>query len=197
VVHRASQFALNPSTRLSGGLGHPKQTTLLLGDKATETNFKSEPLSEFRIIHFAVHGVSVPDFPDRDALILGRDPHSTDEGPLQVREIARLSLDADLVTLSACDTATGKSEGEGGITGLAEAFLLAGAKSVVGALWSVDDSATEALMKDFYAHLANGEDRASALRHAKLDYLQQMGDRPPVFWAGFTLVGDGSGAITF
>jgi len=181
----------------SQALGQAKQTTLLLGDQATETNFKSEPLSQFRIIHFAVHGISVPDFPDRDALILGRDPQSSDDGLLQAREIARLSLNADLVTLSACDTATGKSEGEGGITGLAEAFLLAGAKSVVGALWSVDDSATEALMKDFYAHLANGEDKASALRHAKLDYLQQMGDRPPVFWAAFTLVGDGSEPITF
>ncbi|HEV2350785.1 MAG TPA: CHAT domain-containing protein, partial [Terriglobia bacterium] len=113
----------------------------------------------------------------------GRDPHSNDDGLLQVREIARLSFDAALVTLSACDTATGKSEGEGGITGLEEAFLLAGAKSVVGALWSVDDSATEALMEGFYAHLANGEERASALWPAKLEYLQQIGDRPPIYWA--------------
>ena len=85
----------------------------------------------------------------------GRDPDSNDDGLLQVREIARLSLDADLVTLSACDTATGKLEGEEWIDGLTEAFLLGGAKSVVGALWSVDDSATEALMKDFYTHLAS------------------------------------------
>src|SRR5437899_10362292 len=94
----------------SQALGQAKQTTLLLGDKATETNLKSEPLSEFRIIHFAVHGVSVPDFPDRDALILGRDPHSNDDGLLQVREIARLSFDADSVTLSPGHLATGKAE---------------------------------------------------------------------------------------
>jgi CHAT domain-containing protein len=68
---------------------------------------------------------------------------------------------------------------------------------VVGALWDVDDSATDTLMKDFYAHLANGEDKASALRQAKLDYLQRLGDRPPVFWAAFTLVGDGSVPIAF
>jgi CHAT domain-containing protein len=61
----------------------------------------------------------------------------------------------------------------------------------------VDDSATQALMKDFYTHLADGQDKASALRQAKLDYLQRLGDRPPVFWAAFTLVGDGSAPIIF
>jgi CHAT domain-containing protein len=116
---------------------------------------------------------------------------------LQFQEIIQLSLSADLVTLSACDTATGKLEGEEGIDGLAEAFLLAGAKSVVGALWDVDDSATDTLMRSFYTHLANREDKASALRHAKLDYLQRLGDRPPAYWAAFTLLGDGSSAITF
>jgi CHAT domain-containing protein len=116
---------------------------------------------------------------------------------LQFREIVQLSLSADLVTLSACDTATGKLEGEEGIDGLTEAFLLAGAKSVVGALWEVDDSATDTLMKDFYTHLANGEDKASALRQAKLDYLQRLGDRPPAYWAAFTLVGEGSAPVAF
>jgi CHAT domain-containing protein len=170
---------------------------LLLDANATESKFKSLPPSNFKILHFAVHGVSSPQFPERAALILGRDENSTDDGLLQFLEITQLSLSADLVTLSACDTATGKLEGEEGIDGLAEAFLLAGAKSVVGALWDVDDSATDTLMRSFYAHLANGEDKASALRHAKLDYLERLGDRPPAYWAAFTLLGDGSSRITF
>jgi len=178
-------------------LNRPTSTVLLLDADATKSKFKSEPLANFKILHFAVHGLSSPQIPERAALILGRDPKSNDDGLLQVREITQLSLSADLVTLSACDTAAGKLEGEEGINGLAEAFLLAGAKSVVGALWSVDDSATEALMKDFYRHLANGEDKASALRQAKLDYLGRLGDRPPIFWAAFTLVGDGAAPITF
>ena len=66
-----------------------------------------------------------------------------------VQEITHLSLSADLVALSACDTATGKLEGEEGIDGVAEPFVLAGAKSVVGALWDVDDSATDTLMRSF------------------------------------------------
>jgi len=178
-------------------LNHPNLSVLLLDANATESKFKSQPLDNFKILHFAVHGVSSPQFPERAALILGRDPHSTDDGLLQFQEIIHLSLSADLVTLSACDTATGKLEGEEGIDGLAEAFLLAGAKSVVGALWDVDDSATDTLMRSLYTHLANGEDKASALRHAKLDYLERLGDRPPAYWAAFTLLGDGSSAITF
>jgi CHAT domain-containing protein len=77
-------------------------------------------------------------------------PNSSNDGLLEFQEITQLSLSGDLVTLSACDTANGKLEGEEGIDGQAEAFLLAGAKSVVGALWDVEDSATEALMKAFY-----------------------------------------------
>jgi CHAT domain-containing protein len=95
------------------------------------------------------------------------------------------------------DTANGKLEGEEGIDGLAEAFLLAGAKSVVGALWDVEDSATESLMKAFYSHLARGQDKASALRQAKLDYLQRSANSSPVYWAPFTLIGDGSAPIVF
>jgi CHAT domain-containing protein len=178
-------------------LNHPNRSVLLLGADATESKFKSEPLANFKILHFAVHGLSSPQFPDRAALVLGQDPKSNDSGLLQLREITQLSLSADLVTLSACGTATGKPEGEEGIDGLSEAFLLAGAKSVVGALWGVDDSATDTLMKGFYTHIAKGEDKASALRQAKLDYLQRLGDRPPAYWAAFTLVGDGSTPITF
>jgi CHAT domain-containing protein len=181
----------------SHALRDPKQTILLLGDKATETAFKSEPLADFKIIHFAVHGISIPNFPERDALVLGRDPRSTDDGLLQVREIAQLRLDADLVTLSACNTATGKLEGEEGIIGLTQAFLFAGARTVAASLWPVDDASTEFLMKRFYIHLAQGEDEASALRQAKLDYLKQKPDKPPIFWAPFVVVGDALKPISF
>ena len=181
----------------SAALGRPRQSLLLLGGDATETKFKSEPLSNFKVIHFAVHGLSAPHFPERAALVLGRDPKSADTGLLQFREIARLPLSADLVTLSACDTASGELQGEEGNTGLVQAFLFAGAKSVVASVWSVDDSATELLMKQFYIHLAEREDKASALRQAKLDYLEKMGNLAPIYWAAFVLVGDGSAPVDF
>jgi CHAT domain-containing protein len=101
------------------------------------------------------------------------------------------------VTLSACDTASGELQGEEGNTGLVQAFLFAGAKSVVASVWSVDDSATELLMRQFYIHLAEREDKASALRQAKLDYLEKMGNLAPIYWAAFVLVGDGSAPVDF
>jgi CHAT domain-containing protein len=125
------------------------------------------------------------------------DPHRTDDGLLQFREIAHLPLTADLVTLSACDTAVGELQGEEGSTGLVQAFLFAGAKSVVASVWSADDSSTELLMKQFYTHLAEKEDEASALRHAKLDFLKTRGNVAPMYWAPFVLVGDGSSPISF
>jgi len=181
----------------SNMLQQPSRTILLLGADATESKFKSEALANFRIIHFAVHSWSAPEFPERSALILGRDPHSDEDGLLQAREITRLSLAADLVTLSACDTGKGELEEEAGTTGLVEAFLLAGAKSVVASLWEVDDYDTQVLMKQFYTHLAHGQDEVSALRQSKIDYLAEVGDRPPISWAAFILVGDGSAPITF
>jgi CHAT domain-containing protein len=174
----------------------PRESVLLLGPDATESAFKAQPLGTFKIIHLAVHAVATPDFPDRATLILGRDARSEDDGLLQAREIARLPLNADLVTLSACDTAKGKLQGEEGTAGLVQAFLVAGVKSVVAALWSVDDLSTGTLMKHFYAHLARKEDEASALRNAKLDLLNELGDRSPFYWAGFTLTGDGAKPIT-
>lgn len=178
-------------------LGQPRTSVLLAGKDATVTRFESEPLGNFKIIHFAVHGYSAPDFPERSGLILARDSRSETNGILQVRDVAILPLDADVVTLSSCDTGTGKAEGEEGITGLVPAFLFAGARSVVGSLWPVDDSATEIEMKQFYSHVAQGEDTVIALRDAKLDYMRLEGSRPPVFWAGFILVGDGCRPINF
>ncbi|HUI71834.1 MAG TPA: CHAT domain-containing protein, partial [Spirochaetia bacterium] len=197
----AARLNALPASRLelidaSQALKQP-HTVLLVGDNATETAFKRQPLRDFKILHLAVHAVAEPRFPERAALILGRDPNSDDDGLLQAREIAALPLAADLVTLSACDTAKGKVQGEEGDTSLVQAFLLAGAKSVVASLWEVEDRPTEALMKCFYIHLSQGMDKASALRQAKLDLLKDFNDRPALYWAGFTLVGDGALPIAF
>ena len=169
---------------------------LLLDTDATEAAFKALPLENFRILHLAVHGVANTEFPDRAALVMGTSPASPDDGLLQVREIRDLPLRADLVVLSACETGSGKLLGAEGIASLERAFLLAGAKSVIASLWTADDIFTIALMKRFYQHLAAGSDKGSALRQAKLDLLQQFGDQAlPVYWAGFTLVGESSISI--
>jgi CHAT domain-containing protein len=173
-----------------------KDGVVLLGTGATETAFKSAALADFKIIHIAAHGFADTQFPERSGLVLGVDPASHDDGLLQVREIIRLRFSADLVTLSACNTGIGKLQGEEGVTNLVEAFLVSGAKSVVASLWSADDTFTLALMERFYTHIAEGQDKASALRQAKLDLLLKYGKQvPPYYWGAFVLVGDGGSPI--
>ena len=169
---------------------------LLLGPQATEAAFKAERLTDFKIIHLAVHGFSDSRFPERSGVVLGVDPTSPDDGLLQVREITRLHFETDLVTLSACDTGVGKLQGEEGVTDLAEAFLVSGARSVVASLWSADDTFTHALMDQFYTHIVEGQDQASALRNAKLDLLAKYGKEvSPYYWGAFVLTGDGGSPI--
>jgi CHAT domain-containing protein len=129
-------------------------------------------------------------FPDRAALVLESDPASHEDGLLQVREIRNLPLNADLVILSACDTGQGRLLGEEGIANLEQAFLLAGANTVIASLWGADDTYTLALMKQFYRHLALGQDKDSALRRAQIDLLAYLGNtqfrstgRASLWWA--------------
>lgn len=170
---------------------------LLLGDKATESGFKSQALSDFRIIHFATHAAADQQYPDRSALLLGVAPRSADDGLLQVREIMGLRLRADLVTLSACDTSLGSDEREAGVVNLEQAFLIAGARAVVASLWNVEDNSTTALMKAFYKHLAEHDDKALALAQAKRDILDRYGQAPPYYWAPFVIVGEAADPIPF
>jgi CHAT domain-containing protein len=169
---------------------------ILLGKDATETAFKKEPLDQFRVLHLAVHGFTDTQYPERSALVLGTDPKSADDGLLQVREIIRLRLNAELTTLSACDTGVGKLQGQEGVSSLVEAFLAAGSKSVVASLWSADDTFASALMDRFYLRLGRGEETGSALRDAKLDLLAKYGEHvSPFYWAAFVAVGETSTPI--
>ncbi|MGA8504534.1 MAG: CHAT domain-containing protein [Candidatus Sulfotelmatobacter sp.] len=168
-------------------------SVILLAQDATETAFKKEPLDQFRVLHLAVHGFADTQYPERSALVLGTDAKSADDGLLQVREIIRFRLNAELTTLSACDSGVGKLQGQEGISNLVEAFLLAGSKSVVASLWSADDTSASALMERFYQRLAQGENTSSALRNAKLDLLAKYGDQlSPFYWAAFIIVGETS-----
>ena len=109
-----------------------------------------------------------------------------------MREIRNLHLDASLVTLSACDTGVGPVD-EAGVANLVNAFIEAGAESVVSTLWELEDHSTAQLMVDFYQHLALREPKAAALRQAQLDLMQQ--GFSPYYWASFELVGDPDGTI--
>jgi CHAT domain-containing protein len=102
-----------------------------------------------------------------------------------------LHLDANLVVLSACDTAVGPMQGEEGISTLSNSFLLAGAKAVVSTLWFADDSSSLFLMQTFYSRLAKGAYPAPALAEAKREMLTKFGGSGalPYYWAGFKFEG--------
>jgi len=177
---------------------HTRGNTLLIGPTATKSAFKHSNLDRHTIIHLAVHGVANEKHPDRAALILLSDSSSGDDGILEASEIVHLHTNADLVVLSACDTAAGSLQGEEGIANLSLAFQLAGAKAVVSTLWSIDDTSTLYLMKRFYAHLADRRTAAYALTAAKRDMLNTYGAHAvPYYWASFRLDGVGDQPIGF
>jgi CHAT domain-containing protein len=171
----------------------PRPSTILLGEHATETNFKELPLGQYNVIHLALHGYVDPEIPDRSALVFAPESPATDDGLLQVREIRGLHLNADLVTLSACNTGIGPV-GEEGVDNIVNAFIEAGSRSVVSTLWELQDHAIADLMSNFYKHLGRGEQKAEALRQAQLTMLNS--GAPPYYWAGFELDGDPNGTLS-
>lgn len=170
----------------------PKPSTILLGSHATETRFKELPLSQYNVLHLALHAYADLDYPDRSALVFAPQRQGKDDGLLQVREIRRIPLTASLVTLSACNTGVGPV-GQAGVNNLVNAFIEAGAKSVVSTLWETEDHATTQLMQVFYKHLALDEEKADSLRQAKIEMLNS--GVSPYYWAGFEFVGEPHGTL--
>jgi CHAT domain-containing protein/tetratricopeptide (TPR) repeat protein len=182
--------------------GEVREIASILGSQsvvlinATEADVKAQPLGKFAVLHFAVHGLTSTKFPDRSTLILRSDENHREDGLLQAREILALRLNADLVTLSACDSGSGLVAGQEGVASLARPFLVAGARSVVANLWGANDDFSRALMKAFYTHLAAGLDDGAALRQAKTAMIQRFGDRAtPYLWGGFIVVGDSAAKL--
>ncbi len=154
-------------------------------------------IADFKIIHLAVHGVSDTTEPDRAALVLAPG-NGSEDGVWQSREITRFRLNADVVVLSACETGSGRLQGQEGVMNLARAFLIAGSRSVVASLWAVDDRSTATLMESFYQHLKTGITVNEALRQAQLDFIKDYGDKAkPNMWAGFEVIGNGTSRFNF
>jgi CHAT domain-containing protein/tetratricopeptide (TPR) repeat protein len=165
-----------------------------LGAEATEEEVK-RVAPRARFLHFACHGLLDEQMPLNSGLALSIPEHPAegqDNGILQAWEIFEsLRLDAELVTLSACDTALGKDMGGEGILGLTRAFQYAGARSVLASLWSVADESTAQLMQRFYGYLRQGKSKDEALRLAQVDLIRgPEATSHPYHWAAFQLSGD-------
>ncbi|MBN8578323.1 MAG: CHAT domain-containing protein [Cytophagales bacterium] len=162
---------------------------VLTSFKANETVVKSDDLQQFDLVHFATHGVVDEDNPDLSRIFLQNDSEAED-GNLFSGEIYNLHLNANLVTLSACQTGLGKiSKGEG-VIGLSRALVYAGAKNLVVSFWSVADESTSQLMTTFYSGLLNKRTSFSrALHDAKLEMISTEKYASPYYWAPFVLIG--------
>jgi len=149
-------------------------------------------LANYRIIHFATHGLINSERPELSGIVLSlfdNEGHPQN-GFLRLHDIYNLHLPADLVVLSACSTGLGKDVRGEGLIGLTRGFMYAGASGVIASLWKVEDDATAELMKHFYEALfQQGMSPAAALRHAQLTLSQNKRWQSPYYWAGFVIQG--------
>ena len=175
-----------------GQLFHPQNTTIQLRAKATELNLKTQLEQPFRYIHIAGHSFADLTNPKFSGIACFRSPtkdSKQDDGTLFAGEIYNLDIQADLITLSSCESGYGKLENSEGLLGLNRAFVYAGTSNVVFSLWKVYDKVSAKLMVDFYKNLLENHNYASSLRQAKLNLIKNEATASPHFWSSYLLIG--------
>jgi CHAT domain-containing protein len=170
-----------------------EQSRRALGFDASRDTAVSPELSNYRIVHFATHGVFNSTHPELSGILLSRFDANGNrkEGFLRLHDIYNLTMPAELVVLSGCQTALGKDVKGEGLVGLTRGFMYAGAARVVASLWKVDDRATAELMQKFYrGMLQDGLPPAAALRAAQLELWKSKRWDHPFYWGAFVLQGE-------
>jgi len=171
------------------------QSHIYTGAEAREDRIKAEA-GDSRILHFATHGVLNDATPMYSYLVLAKGGDNED-GLLEAWELMETELHADLVVLSACETARGRVGAGEGVIGLSWALFVAGSPTTVVSQWKVDSAGTSELMLAFHKSLNAGSSQkvrrstAGALRIAALSLLKSTEYRHPFYWGGFSVVGDG------
>ncbi|MCA1565911.1 MAG: CHAT domain-containing protein [Acidobacteria bacterium] len=171
----------------------PNEGMVVAGFAATKERVVSDELRDYRIIHFATHGLLNKESPELSGVILSLvdEQGKSRSGFLRLNDIYNMDLSADLVVLSACRTGLGRNVQGEGVVGLTGGFMYAGAKSVIASLWKVDDEATAELMSHFYtAMLIDGLSPSAALKTSKREMWKQERWHAPFYWAAFTLQGE-------
>lgn len=200
------RYSKSEMERIGALFGRNRTVSIYQGAQANETTVKTLGLiNQYRFVHFSVHAGVNEAFPRFSGLLLSL-PASTNveigslsqgDGVLTAEEIMSLQLNAELVSLSACETGVGKLVNGEGLMGLMRAFIYAGTPSVAVSLWKVDDRATADLMEDFYKYLLHGKkqkngkqitlNKAGALREAQLEAIRE--GSAPYYWAPFIIEG--------
>lgn len=161
------------------------------GSEATEAKFR-QLASQYQILHLATHAKANDKSGDYSYLAFAEIPDALDNETLYARELYELSLQADLVVLSACETGLGELQKGEGIISLARGFSYAGARSILTTLWPISDDKAAQLMIRFYEKLRDQSPKDAALRESKIEYLSACRDREahPFYWAAFVGMGN-------
>lgn len=176
------------------GLVPPREAWAALDFQASRKSALRPDLGRYRIVHFATHGVLDAQRPELSGIVLSLvdEQGKPQDGFLRLHEVYNLRLGAELVVLSACQTALGQPVPGEGLVGLVRGFMHAGAPAVLATLWKVDDRATTELMRRFYAELLGPRKPSpgAALRTAQVAVARKTRWRSPYYWAGFVLQGE-------
>ncbi len=163
---------------------------ILSDENATLQNFL-DLKNKYSLLHFATHALVNDEEPDYSFLSFTAENNSNNL--LYVKDLYNSNIDAQMVTLSACQTGVGKLQKGEGMLSLARGFQYSGVKSITTSLWKNDDQTTSELMGFYYKHLRNGYTKSKALQKAKLDYLRTTEEeelKHPYYWASFVILGD-------
>jgi len=169
------------------------QTVLATGFDASREKVLDMDLDQYRYVHFATHGLIDSRYPALSSLALSLyDANgNSKQGLLRLHDIYDLRLNADVVVLSACETALGREIRGEGLVGITQGFMYAGARRLLVSLWKVDDRATSELMVRFYESLIiDHVEPSAALRGAQISISKNSRWVDPYYWAGFVLLGD-------
>lgn len=160
------------------------------GNQATLKHFR-ENLKDYGIIHLATHAQTNDENPEYSFLAFT--PQENEENLIYVNDLYAIRLNADLVTLSACDTGLGTFQKGEGLISLSRAFFYSGARSIVNTLWKINDNSSSEIMVTFYENLSKGMYKDEALRQAQLSFLQKHRENKfshPYYWSSFVVSGN-------
>jgi CHAT domain-containing protein len=175
------------------GLARDKKRMRAVGFDANLKVALDPAIREYRIIHFATHALLHNSYPELSGIVLSLfdETGRSQNGFLRLNEIYNLNLAADLVVLSACQTALGKETRGEGLIGLTRGFMYAGVPRVVATLWRINDRATAEFMGYFYEAMLNQQEPPSkALRTAQIRMWETDKSAIPHYWSAFILQGE-------
>ncbi len=181
------------ATKIAALVPDKEKKLVALEYEATRDKAISGQLASYQMVHFATHGLIDSRHPELSSLVLSLVDKNgrRQDGLLRLHDIYNMKLNADLVVLSACQTALGQEIRGEGLLGLTRGFMYAGAARVLASLWSVDDRATAELMREFYQHMISDRmSPAEALRQTQISMSRNDDWKSPYYWAAFSLQGE-------